>query len=62
MVVISNGKSNPRTMTTSVARKVLTWFKRIPEWHRTTFNNSIVQISPEGSEISACGQRPARPR
>jgi hypothetical protein len=37
MIVISNGRGeNPRTMTTSVARKILRDFKAIfPQWHQT---------------------------
>ncbi len=52
IVAISNGRGNPRTMTTSAARKVLVQFKkRFPDWHRTTLHNSIVEISPAGVEI-----------
>jgi hypothetical protein len=52
MVVIGNGRENPRTMTSSAARKILARFKnQFPDWHRTTFNNSIVEISPAGVEI-----------
>jgi hypothetical protein len=52
IVAISNGRGNPRTMTTSAARKVLVQFKkRFPDWHRTTFDNSIVEISAAGVEI-----------
>jgi hypothetical protein len=52
MVVISNGRDNPRTMTTSAARKILAQFKKqFPDWHRTTFNNSIIEISPAGIGI-----------
>src|SRR5438552_3002206 len=34
MVAISNGRGNPRTMTTPTARKILVQFKnQFPDWH-----------------------------
>ncbi len=52
MIAIGNGRGNPRTMTTSAARNVLVQFKKhFPDWHRTSLQNSIIEITPEGVEI-----------
>ena len=52
LVAISNGRQNPRTMTTAIARKILQKFKGLfPQWHQSLLNNSIVEISPESVEV-----------
>jgi len=52
LVAISNGRQNPRTMTTPIARKILQKFKGLfPQWHQSLLNNSIVEISPESVEV-----------
>jgi hypothetical protein len=52
VVAIGNERGNPRTMTSAAARRILDRFKNhFPDWHRTTFNNSIVEVSPAGVEI-----------
>ena len=52
LVAISNGRQNPRTMTTAIARKILQKFKGVfPQWHQSLLNNSIVEISPESVEV-----------